>query len=307
MILVTGATGFLGTRVCRRLDSLGLAYERTSLSMGDDLRDRSKAIALFERVKPTKVLHCASFVGGIQYGYKYPADIFSNNLPMIANLFEAARLTGVERIVNPISNCVYPARLKLFREEELWDGPLHESVMVYGLARKISWAGAWAYYRQYGLDTVNLILSNMYGPEDHFEAERSHALSALVKKFADAKREGHGEVVVWGTGTPVREWLYVDDGAEAMIRGLDCEATEEPVNVGVAQGVSVKELAETIARRVGFEGKIVYDTSKPDGAAYKTVDGSRGTTLLGWTPPTSLEAGIDRTVEWYLENWETRS
>jgi len=307
MILVTGATGFLGTRVCRRLDALGLPYERTALSLGTDLRDRSAAIALFERVKPDQVLHCASFVGGIQYGYKYPADIFANNLPMIANLFEAARVSGVKRIVNPISNCVYPARLTLFREEELWDGPLHESVMIYGLARKISWAGAWAYHRQYGLDTINLILSNMYGPEDHFEAERSHALSALVKKFADAKREGEPEVVVWGTGKPVREWLYVDDGAEAMIRALDCAPTDEPVNVGVARGVSVAELAETIAARVGYRGRIVYDESKPDGAAFKTVEGSRGAALLGWTPPTGLEQGIDETVEWYLANWETRS
>jgi len=307
MILVTGATGFLGTRVCRRLDALGLPYERTALSLGTDLRDRSAAIALFERVKPDQVLHCASFVGGIQYGYKYPADIFANNLPMIANLFEAARVSGVKRIVNPISNCVYPARLTLFREEELWDGPLHESVMIYGLARKISWAGAWAYHRQYGLDTINLILSNMYGPEDHFEAERSHALSALVKKFADAKREGEPEVVVWGTGKPVREWLYVDDGAEAMIRALDCAPTDEPVNVGVARGVSVAELAETIAARVGYQGRIVYDESKPDGAAFKTVEGSRGAALLGWTPPTGLEQGIDETVEWYLANWETRS
>ena len=307
MILVTGATGFLGTRVCRRLDASGLAYTRTALSLGTDLRDRSAAIALFEQVKPARVLHCASFVGGIQYGYKYPADIFSNNLPMIANVFEAARLAGVRRIVNPISNCVYPARLSLFREEELWDGPLHESVMVYGLARKLSWAGAWAYQRQYGLDTINLILSNMYGPEDHFEAERSHALSALVKKFADAKREGAREVVVWGTGTPVREWLYVDDGAEAMVRALDAPATEDPVNVGVAHGVSVRDLAETIAARVGYDGMIVYDTTKPDGAPFKTVDGARGAALLGWTPGTTLEQGIDRTVEWYLANWETRA
>lgn len=307
MILVTGATGFLGTRVCRRLDVLGRPYERTSISLGTDLRDRNSAIALFERVRPDQVLHCASFVGGIQYGYKYPADIFSNNLPMIANLFEAARVAGVGRIVNPISNCVYPSRLSLFREEELWDGPLHESVMVYGLARKISWAGAWAYHRQYGLDTINLILSNMYGPEDHFEAERSHALSALVKKFADAKREGQAEVTVWGTGKPVREWLYVDDGAEAMIRALDCAPTEEPVNVGVAQGVSVAELAEMIADRVGYKGCIVYDETKPDGAAFKTVDGSRGAELLGWAPPTTLERGIDETVKWYLANWETRS
>lgn len=307
MILVTGATGFLGTRVCRKLDGLGLKYQKTSLSLGVDLRDRSAAIELFKRVRPEQVLNCASFVGGIQFGQKYPADIFANNAPMIANIFEAARISGVGRIVNPISNCVYPARLSLFREEELWDGPLHESVMVYGLLRKLSWAGAWAYHRQHGLDTINLILSNMYGPEDHFEAERSHALSALVKKFADARREGHDEVVVWGTGKPVREWLYVDDGAEAMVRALDAPATEDPVNVGVAQGVSVRELAETIAARVGYEGAIVYDASKPDGAAFKTVDGTRGAALLNWTPPTTLGQGIDQTVEWYLANWETRS
>ena len=307
MILVTGATGFLGTRVCRKLDQLGLKYERTSLSLGVDLRDRSAAVEYFERVRPDSVLNCASFVGGIQFGHKYPADIFANNAPMIANIFEAARASRVRRIVNPISNCVYPARLSLFREEELWDGPLHESVMVYGLLRKLSWAGAWAYQRQHGLDTISLILSNMYGPEDHFEAERSHALSALVKKFVDAKREGLEQVVVWGTGTPVREWLYVDDGAEAMIRALDAQPTEEPVNVGVAQGVSVRELAETIAARVGYDGAVVYDASKPDGAAFKTVDGARGAALLGWTPSISLSQGIDQTVEWYQANWETRS
>jgi GDP-L-fucose synthase len=307
MILVTGATGFLGTRVCRRLEQSGLEYTKTSLSLGVDLRDRNTAVTLFEAIRPTKVLNCASFVGGIQFGYKYPADIFANNMPMIANIFEAARLSGVTRIVNPISNCVYPAHLTLFREEEFWDGALHESVMVYGLLRKISWAGAWAYRRQHGIDTVNLILSNMYGPEDHFEAERSHALGALVKKFADAKRNGDPQVVVWGTGKPVREWLYVDDGAEAMVRALDCPATEDPVNIGIAKGVSVRELAETIAARIGYRGEIAYDTSKPDGAPHKTVEGSRGTALLDWTPSTSLEQGVNHTVEWYLENWETRS
>ena len=123
----------------------------------------------------------------------------------------------------------------------------------------------------------------------------------------DAKREGLEQVVVWGTGTPVREWLYVDDGAEAMIRALDAQPTEEPVNVGVAQGVSVRELAETIAARVGYDGAVVYDASKPDGAAFKTVDGARGAALLGWTPSISLSQGIDQTVEWYQANWETRS
>jgi GDP-L-fucose synthase len=306
MILVTGATGFLGRRVCRLLDQKGLAYTPTSKSMGADLCDRGAAFALFEKVRPTQVLHCASFVGGIQFGYKYPADIFTNNLPMIANLFEAAQHVGVKRIVNPISNCVYPADKTLFREEEFWDGPLHESVMVYGLVRKLSWAGSWAFARQHGLDTVNLILSNMYGPDDHFEEERSHALTALVRKFADAKRLNQPEVVIWGTGTPVREWLYVDDGAEAMIRALNCAATTEPVNVGFAEGISVRDLAQLIADKIGYQGQLVYDTSKPDGAAFKTVDGSKGAALLGWTPPTDLETGIDATVSWYVDNWESR-
>jgi GDP-L-fucose synthase len=306
MILVTGATGFLGRRVCRLLEQRGIDHMQTSLSGGVDLRNRSDAIALFDRVRPDYVLNCASFVGGIQFGYKYPADIFANNMPMIANILEASRATSVKRIVNPISNCVYPADKTLFREEEFWDGPLHESVMVYGLVRKMSWAGSWAYSRQHGLDTVNLILSNMYGPDDHFEEERSHALTALVRKFADARREGAPEVVVWGTGTPVREWLYVDDGAEAMIRGINCAPTDQPVNVGVAEGISVKELADLIAQKIGYDGKIVYDTSKPDGAAFKTVDGTRGAALLGWTPQTALHDGIDATVNWYLENWEKR-
>jgi GDP-L-fucose synthase len=304
MILVTGATGFLGKRVCRKLQESGRAFVRTSLSLGTDLREFDQSLALFEKVRPTAVLNCASFVGGIQFGLKYPADIFRNNMPMIANLFEVAHRTGTKRIVNPISNCVYPARLSLFEEACLWDGPLHESVMVYGLLRKISWAGSWAYARQHGLDTINLVLSNMYGPEDHFDEERSHALGALVMKFVQAKRNSAAEVVVWGSGTPVREWLYVDDGAEAMLRGLDCTPCLEPINVGVGEGISVAKLAETIRELVGYRGRIVYDASRPDGAPFKTVDGGRGEMLLGFRPQVGLREGLRRTVDWYSERTE---
>jgi len=305
VILVTGATGFVGKNVCRLLKARGLKFEGTSKSLGVDLTDESAASALFMKIKPEYVLNCASFVGGIEFGYRYPADIFRNNMPMIANLFEAARQSGVKRIVNPLSNCVYPAASTLFREAEFWDGPLHESVMVYGLLRKLSWAGSWAYKRQYGLDTLNLVLSNMYGPDDHFDEVRSHALSALIKKFVDAKRAGASEVVVWGTGTPVREWLYVEDGAEAMIRGIGCASTEGPVNVGVGEGISIKALAELVREHVGYAGGIVLDETKPDGARHKTVDGRAGAELLCWSPPTKLVAGIKLTVEWYMRNWET--
>jgi GDP-L-fucose synthase len=292
MILVTGATGFLGKHVCRKLELSGHAFTRTSLSLGTDLRDFDQTLALFQAVGAKTVLNCASFAGGIQFGLKYPADIFRNNMPMIANLFEAAHRTGVERIVNPIANCVYPAQLTLFEESRFWDGPLHESVMVYGLLRKISWVGSWAYARQRGLETINLVLSNMYGPEDHFEEERSHALGALVLKFIGEK-SGAPAVIVWGTGTPVREWLFVEDGAEAMVRGIDCAPCVEPINVGVARGVSIADLAERIRAIVGYEGRIVYDKSKPDGAPYKTVDGGRGKALLGWSPQVDWERVCD--------------
>lgn len=301
-ILVLGATGFVGGRVCTLLERQGREFVRSSRSLGADLRERAQARDLFNSVRPTHVVNCASFVGGIQYGFKYPVEIFDNNARIIANMFEAAREAGVKRIVNPVSNCVYPRAKTLFKEEEIWDGPLDDSVLVYGAMRKISWVASWAYARQYGLDTLNLVLSNMYGPEDHFEEERSHALGALVMKFAKAKAESAPSVVVWGTGKPVREWLYVDDGAEAIVRGLDAPATTDFVNVGVAEGVSVIDLAKKICAEIGYEGEIVLDPDKPDGAPYKTVDGARGAEFLGWRPQVGLDQGIKRTVAWYREN-----
>lgn len=302
MILVTGATGFLGKRVCHLLRQRGVAFERTSLSLGCDLRDADATRALFQRVQPKQVINCAAFVGGIQFGYKHSAELFHNNLLMTLNLLEASNKYGVKRLVNPISNCAYPAQATLFKEDELWDGPLHESVLVYGFVRKAAWVGSWAYQRQYELDVLNLILSNMYGPEDHFEEERSHALGALIMKMVRAKQQRLPEVVVWGSGKPVREWLHVDDGAEALVRGLDAAPTVEPVNIGVASGISILEMAQMIQNLVGYDGRLVLDESKPDGAPYKTVDGSRGAALLGWAPTRNFEQGVKQTIDWYLKN-----
>lgn len=302
MILVTGATGFLGKRVCKKLDERGLEYTKTSLRLGTDLRDGVQTMQLFEKVRPEHVLHCAAYVGGIQFGLKHTAEMFRNNLLMSIQLFEACRHYNVKRLVNPISNCSYPAKSMLFKEDEYWDGPLHDSVATYGFVRKASFVGAQAYAKQYGQDTINLILSNMYGPEDHFQEERSHAMGALIMKMVKAKREDLPQVVVWGTGKPVREWLYIDDGAEAMVRALDVAPTEELLNIGVASGVSIQEMAEMIRREVGYSGELVFDTAKPDGDPYKTVDGSRAKTLFGWAPEMGLEQGIHETVQWYMQN-----
>ena len=266
-----------------------------------DLRDNSATQALFESNRPSYVLNCAAYVGGIQFGYKHSAELFHNNLLITLNLLAAARDFGVRRIVNPISNCAYPAQATLFKESEFWDGPLHESVLVYGFVRKAAWVGSWAYHKQYGLDVINLILSNMYGPEDHFEEERSHALGALIMKIVRAKRHNLPEVVVWGSGRPVREWLHVDDGAEAMVRGIAAPQTIEPVNVGIGSGISILEMARLIKQKVGYEGQLVLDESKPDGAPFKTVDGSRGSDVLGWTPVRNFEKGVKDTIDWYLK------
>lgn len=302
MILVTGATGFLGKRVCRQLERSGQSFLRTSQSLGLDLRDRTATLEFFKCHQPKYVLNCAAYVGGIQFGYKHPAELFHNNLQITLNLLEAVKETGVVRLVNPISNCAYPGAATFFKEDEFWDGPLHDSVMVYGFVRKASWVGSWAYAKQYGVDVLNIILSNMYGPEDHFEEERSHALGALIMKLVKAKEENLPSVVVWGSGKPVREWLHVDDGAEAMIRGMTVSPTNEIVNIGIGQGISILEMANLIKELVGFQGVLELDTSKPDGAPFKTVDGSRGAAHFGWKPSRSFRQGVKEAIEWYRQN-----
>lgn len=302
MILVLGATGFLGKKVCEKFEKSNQNFKKTSLSLGVDLRNYEETYRLFSTLKPDVILNCASYVGGIQFGYKHPAELYSNNLRMNVNILEAAKESGVNRIINPISNCVYPAEATLFKEEEIWNGPMHESVLVYGFVRKAFWIGSWAYQKQYGLDVVNLVLSNMYGPGDHFEAERSHALGALIMKFVTAKRNNDPFVEVWGSGTPVREWLHVDDGAESLIRAIDKPAETDFINVGVAEGISIIDMADMIKKYVGYNGEIKLDPSKPDGAKYKTVEGSRGEAYLGWKPEVDFETGVKETIEWYLEN-----
>lgn len=304
MILVTGCTGFLGKRVCRLLESQGISYLGVSRQNGPDLRERPETLAFFHEQQATQIINCAAFVGGIQFGYKHSAELFQNNLLMTLNLLEAAHISKVKRLVNPISNCAYPGDATFFKEDEFWNGPLHESVMVYGFARKASWVGAWAYAKQYGLDIINLILSNMYGPEDHFEEERSHALGALIMKIMRAKLAGQPQVVVWGSGKPVREWLHVDDGAEAMVRALNVAPCVDPINIGIGKGISIWEMATLIKDLVGYEGELVLDTSKPDGATYKTVDGSRGAQHFGWSPDRDFKQGVAEAIKWYVEHGE---
>ena len=288
-VFVPGGSGFLGKRVAAKLKEKSIEHVSLSLRDGYDFRDFNQLKGLFKKESFDAVINCAAFVGGIQFGYEKTGELFYNNILMSTNIMEASRLTNVKRFINPISNCSYPGHLtRDFKEEEWWDGPLHESVLVYGSARKASWVQSWAYYKQYGFVTINLILPNMYGPGDHFDETRSHALGALIMKFVEAKRKNLPEVTVWGTGTPVREWLYVDDGVEILLKAIEIDPTIEPINVGVGEGISILELAKLIKEVVGYKGNIVLDKTKPDGAPHKTMDNTRLKNIFHWTPPTSL-------------------
>lgn len=302
-IFVPGGDGFVGSNVVKKLKEKNLNFLSLSEKDGYDFRNFKQTKELFEKEKPDYVINCAAFVGGIQFGYEHPGEIFYNNVLIATNLMEAARLSGVKRFINPISNCSYPAHLTKFKEKDWWFGPLHESVLVYGMVRKLSWVQGWAYKKQYNFDSIHLTLPNMYGPRDHFDEVRSHALSALIMKFVTAKRKNLSEVIIWGTGKPIREWLYVEDGAEAIVRALEIPAQIEPINIGKGEGISILELAELIKETVGYQGKIVLDKSKPDGARCKIMDASKMKRIFHWSPPTNLKEGIRKTIKWYENNF----
>lgn len=222
---------------------------------------------------------------------------------MSTNLIEAARITNVKKFISPIANCSYPGtKIKILKETDFWNGPLHESVLVYGLVRKAQWAQTWAYHNQYKMNFINLILPNMYGPGDYFDPLRSHALGALLRKFIEAKNENTPEVTVWGSGKPVREWLYVDDGALALVKAINIHSSLEPINIGIGKGISIRKLAHTVRRLVEYRGKIVFDKSKPDGAPYKVMDITKGKKIFRWQPTIGIEEGIKKTYDWYTKN-----
>lgn len=301
-IFVAGGDGFLGKTVVKKLKDKNMNFLSLSLKDGFDFRNFQQTKELFIKEKFDAVIDCSAFIGGIEFGSKHHGEIFYNNILMHAHLIESARLIGVKMYVNPISNCTYPAHLIKFKERDWWSGPLHESVLSYGFVRKASWAQSWAYNKQYGFKSVHLILSNMYGPGDYFDEVKSHALSALVMKFIEAKRKKLPKVVVWGTGKPVREWLYIEDGAEALIRSLPIKPQIEPINIGRGGGISIFDLAKLIKKMTNFKGKIFFDKSKQDGAPCKVMDVRKMKKIFNWMPPTSLREGIIKTIEWYENN-----
>lgn len=302
IIFVAGGTGFLGKRIINKLKEKKITFITTSLSMGVDFRDFQQTLDFFKKNKPDIVIHAAGQVGGIKYGLDHTGEMYYNNILISTNLIEAARLTNVKKFISPIANCVYPNVVSRdFKEDEFWDGPLNETVLVYGLVRKAQWAQTWGYARQYGMKFVNLILPNMYGPGDYLDEERSHALGALLSKMIKAREQKKKEIIIWGTGKPIREWLYVDDGVQALIRAIDVDYYVKPINIGVGKGISIRALAELIKDIVGFKGGLIFDKTKPDGAPYKVMDITLCKKVFGWLPDTNLREGIINTYTWYVK------
>lgn len=306
-ILVIGTNGFVGQNVLRILQKQN-SYNLVTIS-GKKQIDIENSFELNQFCKNKNIdsiINCAAFVGGISYGYKYKADLLSKNTLMINNIYETAVKNNIAKVINPISNCAYPGNISEYKEEKFWDGKPDDSVFYYGLSKRVAVAMAEAYYEQYNISSVSIVLSNMYGPGDHFEEERSHALGALIKKFYDASTNNFESVEIWGSGNQIREWLYVEDGCNALIKSNELGKGNYFFNVGINKGISIKELANIIKKQLNFNGNLNFDTSKPEGVYKKQVDGTNGEKILKWKPEIGLEEGIAKTVKWYFDNYGER-
>ena len=303
-ILLIGSQGFLGSHVKNLLDQNHENYQEIKNKKDVDIRNLEELDKFVMQNEFSSIINCSAFVGGIAFGYKYQADLLQINSLMAVNIYEIAKKYKIEKVINPISNCVYPGHLELYEEKNFWNGPPHESVFNYGLSKRLMVGLGKSFYQQYGITTSNVIMSNMYGPHDHFEEERSHALGAIIKKVSDAKKSQSKSIEIWGTGKPIREWLYVEDGAKALVNSLNLNDGSYLFNVGINKGSSINEISDMISHAFNWDGNFVYDSSKPDGVMKKTVNGDYGKRLLDWAPEVKLNDGIKKTVDWYIKNYE---
>jgi GDP-L-fucose synthase len=265
-----------------------------------DLTDMAQAARLFDEVEPEIVFHLAAEVGGIGANRANPGRYWYANLMMGAHVLEQVRLHEVPKLVIAGTICAYPKFAPVpFREDDLWNGYPEETNAPYGVAKKAVLVGAQSYRSQYGLDAIFLLPVNLYGPGDNFDLETSHVIPALIRKMVDAQESGESAIVLWGDGSPTREFLYVDDCAEGLALAAERYDGGDPVNLGTGEEISIRQLAELIGEATGFEGSITWDTSKPNGQPRRKLDTTRATELFGFTAHVPLREGIERTVAWY--------
>jgi len=299
-VVVTGGAGFLGSFVVEKLGQKGCAGIFVPRSSEYDLVEREACRALFRDASPDVVIHLAASVGGIGANRENPGRFFYENLMMGVQLMEEARLCGVEKFVSLGTICAYPKFTPVpFREEDLWSGYPEETNAPYGLAKKMLLVQTRAYSEQYGFPGIYLLPVNLYGPRDNFDPGSSHVIPALIKKCLDAIEANEDHITVWGTGNATREFLYVEDAAEAIVLATERYESVEPVNIGAGFEISIKDLVALVVRLTGFTGGVEWDASKPDGQPRRCLDTSSAEAAFGFKARTGLEDGLKKTIEWY--------
>lgn len=300
-ILITGGTGFLGKALVKLLKAKGYHNLITFSRKDYNLIKEADVLRLFEDfLNIDAVLHLAGDGGGIGYYREHPGKIFYNCTMMNTLVQEYSRINNVKKFVGVGTVCSYPKLTPLpFKEEDLWNGYPEETNAAYGLSKKMMLVQSQAYRQEYNFNGVHLLMISMYGPEDDFDLEKSRVIAALIRKFIEAKSRNEAEVVLWGDGSPSREFLYVDDAAEAIILAMERYNSAEPVNIGSEQEITIKELGELIKKIVDFKGKIVWDKNKPNGQQQRGIDTKKAEKEFGFKAKTSLEEGLRKTIKWY--------
>ncbi len=299
-VTVTGGGGFLGSYVVDELRRRGATQVFIPRKRDYDLVQHDAVVRLLDDARPDIIIHLAANVGGIGANRARPAEFFYDNLMMGVQLMHEAWKRGVRKFVAIGTVCAYPKFTPVpFKEDDLWNGYPEETNAPYGLAKKMLLVQAQAYRQQYGFNAIFLLPANLYGPRDNFDLETSHVIPAMIRKFVAAKETG-GPVVLWGDGTPTREFLYAADAAEAIVEATEKYDGPEPVNIGTGEEISIRRLAETVARMVGYTGDIVWDTTKPNGQPRRKLDTSRAKAYFGWEAKTPFDEGLRATIDWFL-------
>lgn len=301
--MVTGGAGFLGSFVCDALKAHGAKDIIVPRSKEADLRDPKQTHELIGKTKPDVIIHLAARVGGIGANRRHPGTFFYDNMTMGVNVLESARIHETPKVIVAGTICAYPKFAPVpFREDDLWNGYPEETNAPYGVAKKALLVMAQSYRQEFGCNFVMLFPINLYGPRDNFDLEDSHVIPAMIRKFVDAKERGEKKVVLWGDGSPTREFLYVEDAAKAFCLAAESYDDPDPVNVGSGVEVSIRDLATTVAKACAYEGEIVWDGSKPNGQPRRQLDTTRARERFGFSARVSLAEGLERTIAWYRAN-----